>query len=294
MTQTTAPTTLTPHTPFIPRGPVTATLNFYNPPPSGAKPYNYVEQPPPGEPQRNFSDHPHSTTINDIRGREHLFTLDTHAFAALQNIPSKVPPQAFLSPNANTDEAIKSLYYPEVERLLLAHTGAKSVLIFDHTVRRADPSAQRSPVTRVHIDQTARSAAQRVELHLPPSSSSPSSLDETHKNQRVRIINVWRPLSPTHITAYPLAFASSPSVPNEAITPVEHRYPTRTGETAAVAWTEEQEWWYWSGMREGERVVLQCCDSEKGARVPHAAFVDPRSEEGVGRESVEVRALVFG
>ncbi|KAI4106041.1 MAG: hypothetical protein L6R37_002404 [Teloschistes peruensis] len=292
MTRTTT-STLTPHShsPFIPCGPVTATLNFYNPPPSGAKPYNYVEQPPPGEPQRNFSDTAHPTTINDIRGREDLFSLDTHAFAALQDIPSKVPRHTFLSSDAN-DEAIKSHYYPEIERLLLAQTGAKQVLIFDHTVRRADPAASRNPVTRVHIDQTARSAAQRVELHLPSaSSSSPTPKPE---DQRVRIINVWRPLSPP-ITAYPLAFASAPSVPDTAIAPVEHRYPTRTGETAAVAWTEGQEWWYWSGMEEGERVLLQCWDSENsGVRVPHAAFVDPRSEEGVGRESVEVRALVFG
>lgn len=75
---------------------------------------------------------------------------------------------------------------------------------------------------------------------------------------------------------------------------IQHRYPDRVGETAAVGWTEGQEWWYWSGMEESERLLLQCFDSESGGRVPHTAFVDPRSEQGVGRESVEVRALVFG
>lgn len=76
---------------------------------------------------------------------------------------------------------------------------------------------------------------------------------------------------------------------------IEHRYPDRTGETAAVRYTEGQRWWYWSGMEEGERLLLQCFDSEgTGARVPHSAFVDPRSEAGATRESIEVRALVFG
>ena len=75
---------------------------------------------------------------------------------------------------------------------------------------------------------------------------------------------------------------------------IEHRYPERTGETAAVRWTEGQQWWYWSGMEEGERLLLCCWDSETGVRVPHCAFVDPRSEAGANRESIEVRALVFG
>ncbi|KAL8661124.1 MAG: hypothetical protein Q9202_005886 [Teloschistes flavicans] len=292
-TQTTTQT-LTPHSPSIPRGPVTASLNFYNPPPSGAKPYNYVEQPPAGEPQRNFSDAPHPTTIQDLRGLESSFSLDTHAFAALQNIPSKTTRQTFHSPSpspssSSSDAAIKSLYYPEVESLLLAHTGAKRVLLFDHTIRLSLPNSPRAPVNRVHIDQTAKSADQRVRFHLPAADEAAQAL-----TQRVRIINVWRPLNPP-IAAHPLAFAAARTVPDEALVGIEHRYPDRVGETAAVAWTEGQQWWYWSGMQEGERLLLQCWDSENpGNRVPHSAFVDPRSEEGVGRESVEVRALVFG
>ena len=34
----------------LPRGPVTASKNFYNPPPNGSKPFNYVEIPPPQPP----------------------------------------------------------------------------------------------------------------------------------------------------------------------------------------------------------------------------------------------------
>ncbi|KAL8835913.1 MAG: hypothetical protein Q9170_003140, partial [Blastenia crenularia] len=186
----------------------------------------------------------------------------------------------------NNDEEVKEIYYPEVEALLKAHTGGKRVLIFDHTIRLAIPGAKRAPVTRVHIDQSNASAPRRVHQHLP------SEALELLKG-RVRIINVWRPLNPP-ITAHPLAFADSTSVPQEALVGIEHRYPDRTGETAAVRYGEGQRWWYWSGMDGGERLLLECWDSEKGGRVPHTAFVDPRSGEGVGRESVEVRALVFG
>ncbi|KAI4132174.1 MAG: hypothetical protein LQ338_000840 [Usnochroma carphineum] len=280
-TTTAAPSTLTPHR-TIPRGPVTAPLNFYQPPADNSKPFNYVEEPPSGQPQRNFGDHPHPITIRDVRGKESSFNINTHAFAAIQNISSAASRQTF-----SDDAAIKCIYYPEVENLLLEHTGAKRILLFDHTIRLAAPGANRAPVNRVHIDQTEKSASQRVRFHL-----SPSEAEEALKD-RVRIINVWRPLNPP-ITAHPLAFADSQTVPDEAMVGIEHRYPDRTGETAAVKWTEGQEWWYWSGMEEGERLLLQCYDSEGGARVPHSAFVDPRSEEGAGRESIEVRALVFG
>lgn len=56
-------------------------------------------------------------------------------------------------------------------------------------------------------------------------------------------------------------------------------------------------------MRDNERLFLECFDSEslkpgskvQGGRVPHTAFQDSRTPKGAkGRESIEVRALVFG
>ncbi len=48
-------------------------------------------------------------------------------------------------------------------------------------------------------------------------------------------------------------------------------------------------------MKEDERVLLQCFDSHGSqARVAHTAFVHPESLPEDGRESIEVRALIFG
>ena len=275
--------TISTHDPsHIPRGPVTATLKFYAAPSDGSKPFNYVEQAPEGQPQHNFGDADLPVAIQDIRGKELNFNLDTNAFAALTSIP----------PSAETaftdEESVKKNYYPEVEKLLLENVqGANRILLFDHTIRRTSPSASRAPVMRVHIDQTKTSAEARVKHHLP--SEAPELL-----KGRVRLINVWRPINGA-VQSFPLGFADSSSVPDEALVGIEHRYPDRTGETAAVRYTEGQKWHYWSGMENNERLMLQCYDSEKGARVPHTAFVDPRStEEARGRESIEVRALVFG
>lgn len=267
----------------VPRGPVTASLNFYSPPANAEKPWNYVDAPASG-PQRNYGEDAHAIPLTDARGKESTFALDTAAFALLTSHPHNP------AIDWSSDASIKATYYPEVTRLLLAALpGAPSrVLLFDHTIRRASPAAPRAPVTRAHIDQTAASAAARVALHLP---------DEAAQllKSRYRIVNVWRPLTGP-VESFPLAFADSATVRDEDMVPVEHRYPTRTGETAAVRYHEGQEWYYWSGMGVDERVLLQCFDSERPMnRVPHSAFVDPRSGEASRpRESIEVRALVFG
>lgn len=157
---------------------------------------------------------------------------------------------------------------------------------------------------RVHIDQTAYSTAQRVRRHA----ASESEADALLANTRYRIINVWRPLNTSPLEATPLAFASSATVLDTDVIPVEHRYPASAGgyvgQTAGIQHSEGQKWYYLSGMTGAERILLECFDSEalkednvkvKGGRVPHTAFEDPRTREGAEvRESIEVRALVFG
>jgi len=268
---------------YIPRGPVNAKLNFFRDPEDGSKPHNYVEAPPEGQPQRNFGHNEIEVQIKDIRDHESEFYLDKDAFQAIKGISSE-------EKDFTDDEHIQSTYYPEVEKLLLDNVpGAHKVTLFDHTVRRSNPDAPRAPVTRVHVDQTARSTEWRVRLH------NPEDADELLKG-RYRIINVWRPLNGP-VQASPLGFASADTTEDNDLVPVEHRYPHRTGETAAVRHNKGQQFYYWSGMLNDERLFLKCFDSKDGVgqRVPHTAFVDPRTPEGArGRESIEVRALVYG
>ncbi|KAK1761475.1 hypothetical protein QBC47DRAFT_30085 [Echria macrotheca] len=277
----------------IPRGPVTGNLNFFRPPADGSAPFNHVDTPPAGLPQRNFGDATHPVLITDIRGSESNYTLDNDAFAAIQSVPPSAE-KDFVS-----DDSIRANYYPEVERLLLDHIpGSHKVVLFDHTIRRTDPSAPRSPVQRVHIDQTPASAEQRVRRHLSP--------DEAEKllQGRYRIVNVWRPLNKGPVESFPLAFASSATLEDADVVPVEHRYNSGyRGQTAAIKYNPGQKWHYLSGMTGDERLLLECFDSEaakdgsgvKGGRVAHTAFEDPRTRpDAEGRESIEVRALVFG
>jgi hypothetical protein len=266
-------------------GPVDSKITFFQDPADGATPYNFVYDPPAGVPQRNYEEETLPVTINDIRNSAESISLDTNGFAVHSNVASSMKYNDW-----DSDDTIKAKYYPEVEQTLLSKIpGANKIIFFDHTIRRTRPDSKREPVTRAHIDQTAKSARERVVLHA-------DSEEEANKllNGRYRLVNVWRPIQTTPIRAFPLAMADSRTVEDADLVPVEHRYPERTGETAGVRYNKGQKWYYFSEMEGTDRIFLQCFDSEGShARVAHTAFADPRSPQGEGRESIEVRALVF-
>lgn len=184
----------------VPRGPVTAEISFVVPPDEpNVRLYNYVDPPSNGSAQRNFIEQPFPISLTDIRGQETQYTLDNAALQILSSIPTSTTYDTYTD-----DAAVQSTYYPEVEALLLSHIpDAHKVVIFDHTIRRQDGSSRRKPVTRAHVDQTPRAAAERVRLHVPDPAEA-----ETLLKGRCRIINVWRPINGT-VVSHPLAFADT-------------------------------------------------------------------------------------
>ena len=282
-TQTTTTSTI-PLTSTPSSSEVHAPLNFFDVPKDGQAPYNYVHDPPEGVPRSNLETAVHTVSINNMRGSESSFNIDKNAFLPL---PSTIASRASTA-DFSSDESVKETYYPEVEKLLLEHLpgSPRRVLIFDHTIRRSIPGATREPVLRVHIDQTPASAKARVLHHLP------DEAEELLKG-RYRLVNVWRPLNGT-VESSPLAVADSQTVQEKDLVGVRHIYPDREGETAGVYYNEGMKWWYWGGMGNEERLLLQCFDSETRTRVPHTAFKLPEQEGKKQRESIEVRALIFG
>src|SRR5215475_9160282 len=163
---------------------VTAELNYLAP--TSGKPRTYAFDPPPGEPKSTNLPEPHQVPIFDGRLLAKDFSLDREGFELVRH-PTAV--KDFY------DEAeIKRVYYPAVEAFMRAALKADRVVIFDHTVRRrVDGAADirgagpRQPATRVHVDQTVASGANRVREHLP------DEADELLKG-RVQVINLWRPI----------------------------------------------------------------------------------------------------
>ncbi|KAL4812938.1 hypothetical protein BDW67DRAFT_169181 [Aspergillus spinulosporus] len=266
-------------------GAVDVEIRFLDPPKDGSIPHAVV--PASGPPQENYNAVAHKVSLTDLRGHEAEYNLDKDAFAVLQNVPSAMTYESW-----DSDETVKTTYYREVEDLLFKTVpGTHKVVIFDHTIRRYNPEADRQPVVFAHVDQTPKAAELRVREHV----KDPEEAERLLAG-RYRIINVWRPLN-GKVESMPLAFATASSVAPEDLSTIERRYPHYTGETMGVKYNPNQQWLYWSGVDNDERILIKCSDTREDVarRVPHSAFVDPRSTESSRpRESIEVRALVFG
>lgn len=192
------------------------------------------------------------------------------------------------------DEEVRTIYYPEVEQLVKAATGASRVVIFDHTVRiedaaQLDERAQRAPVHVVHNDYTVRSGRQRVRDLLDPDDA------ETFLQHRFAVVNVWRSIgAPVETT--PLAIADAQSIAPEDFVATDLVFPDRTGEIYQVTYSPNHRWFYFPKMRRDEALLLKCYDSAIDGRArftAHTAFDDPTAPgNSAPRESIEVRTLI--
>jgi hypothetical protein len=193
------------------------------------------------------------------------------------------------------DEAeVRSTYYREMEDLIKAESGAKRVVVFDHTLRTADDELRekqkiREVVRRVHNDYTEWSGPQRVRDILP------DEADELLK-RRFAIIQVWRPIRHP-VESTPLAIADARSVAFDDFVISERRYPNRIGQTYAITYNPAHQWYWFPRMRRDEALVFKVYDSAKDGRArwtAHTAFDDPTSPANARpRESIEIRTLAF-
>ena len=192
------------------------------------------------------------------------------------------------------DEEVRTIYYPEVEQLVKAATGASRVVIFDHTVRiedaaQRDERAVRAPVRVVHNDYTVRSGRQRVRDLLEADDA------ETFLQHRFAVVNVWRSIgAPVETT--PLAIADAQSIAPADLVATDLVYPDRTGEIYQVAYSPNHRWFYFPKMHRDEALLLKCYDSATDGRArfaAHTAFDDPTApDDAPPRESIEVRTLI--
>ncbi|KAI0407770.1 hypothetical protein F4802DRAFT_486880 [Xylaria palmicola] len=245
---------------------------------------------------------PQKTVVHDIRGNESQYTLDTKGF---QIVKHRSEEKSFLD-----DKQIERNYYPETEALLKKVTGASKVFIYNHTIHKSrgshgaphNPSkplpTRRRPLHRVHIDTSYVAAPKCVAHHL--SKEAPALL-----RGRYQIINVWRPINT--ILKDPLGVAEAGSVPDSDLVPIkliysdrggespEHK-PDEAGDTFSVRASLGHKWCYLYGQTPGEVLLIKCFDSKtdgRARRAPHTAFVNEEHQDMPGRESIEVRALVF-
>ena len=145
------------------------------------KPVNYTYDPPAGVPRQSGKYAERSVAVRNGRGVLSELSLDTNGFVLTEHVTA-------VKDFYDSDE-VKSVYYPEVERLLKRVTGAERVLIFDHIVRNP-LLAERGEKGR---PRAVQDRAQRLQLQIraasrPRSSaggSRPSAQESLGRNQRL-------------------------------------------------------------------------------------------------------------
>jgi len=192
------------------------------------------------------------------------------------------------------EQEVKSVYFPEIERLIKQTSGASRVVIFDHTLRSGNEGEReekliREPVLSAHNDYTEWSGPQRLREIMGDEA-------EALLKRRFAIIQVWRAIAKP-IESNPLAVADARTVAFDDLMIAERRYPHRVGQTYRLKYNPKHRWYYFPKMRRDEAIVFTVYDSLKDGRArftPHTSFDDPTTAAGAPpRQSIEVRAFAF-
>jgi hypothetical protein len=115
----------------------------------GTKLFTYTGGPGSTEVKSQGTTDPHRVTMHNARPHLKQFNLEVDGFRFVDH-PTKM--KDFF----DADE-IKRVYYPEMVELVEAQSGAKRVVVFDHTLRTADSADRearkiREAVHRAHND----------------------------------------------------------------------------------------------------------------------------------------------
>jgi hypothetical protein len=253
--------------------------------PGGRKPFAYEYDPPAGAPRRSAPFREQVVRIRNARSLERAPSLDGQGF--------ELRPHATRTADFYDAEEVRRVYYPELEALVRAATGATYVVIFDHTVRgnaagERGGVAIREPVSRVHNDYTPASALRRAR------DVTPRERTATLLNRFVQV-NVWRPIRGP-LQTRPLGLIDATTLRSGDLVACDLIYRERLGEIYYAAHQPGHAWYYYPDMSRDEVLLLKGFDSD-ASRVrfaPHASFDHPHTPADTPpRESIEARAFAF-
>jgi hypothetical protein len=263
---------------------IEATVNYLLD--TGEMPFTYTGGPGSTEVRTGGTPDPRRVAIHNGRRVVDEFALERHGF--------RFVPHATTITDFFDEAAVRSAYYAEMEALVKAESGARRVVVFDHTLRTADAEDRearkiREVVRRVHNDYTEWSGPQRVRDVLPEEA-------DALLQRRFAIIQVWRPIRHP-VESFPLGICDARSIPFEDFVISERRYPNRVGQTYSVKYNPEHRWYWFPRMRRDEALVFKVYDSLTDGRArwtAHTAFEDPTAPPNARpRESIEIRTLAF-
>jgi hypothetical protein len=252
---------------------------------ASVKPVTYNPPPGTGMPRRVGNYGSFRVRIRDARPVARTLDLDRHGFALGRHDTAV---RDFYD-----EGEVREVYHKEIERLVTAETGAREVVVFDHTVRVAERALDRglrAPVQLVHNDYTEKSGPQRVR-ELLGEEAAPARLA-----RRFAEYNVWRPIRGP-VRMMPLALVDAASIAPGDLVAADLVYQDRTGEIYHGLYNPDHRWFYFPEMERDEAVFIKCYDSSTDGRARfslHSAFDDPTTPaDAPPRESIEVRCFAF-
>ncbi len=263
---------------------IEATVNYVQN--NGERLFTYTGAPGGNDRRQGGSYDPRTVKMHNGRLETDRFVLDRDGF---RFVPHPTKMRDFYD-----EDEIRRVYYPEMIELIKAESGAKRVVVFDHTLRTADDEMReakkiREVVRRAHNDYTEWSGPQRVRDILPNEA-------EDLLTRRFAIVQVWRPIR-YPVETFPLAICDARSVAFDDFIISERIYQDRKGQTYACAYNPNHHWYWFPRMRREEALVFKVYDSQKEgvARwTAHTAFEDPTTPPNARpRESIEIRTLAF-
>jgi hypothetical protein len=194
------------------------------------------------------------------------------------------------------EAAVQSTFYQQVVDYVQRHSGARRVIVFDHTIRKRMPddlkgqtTVHRPAVMLVHSDYTTVSGPQRVRDLLGDEA-------EALLARRVAFFNVWKPLNRT-VEELPLAVCDAQTHKPDDMLRMDLKYRERTGEIYVMRHSPAHRWVYFPKMDPSHALLLKTYESETDGRarfMGHTAFEDPTTPaDAPRRESIEVRTMAF-
>ena len=218
--------------------------------------------------------------IHDGRGQD--FALDTNGFVLREASP-------FAGDYQNEDH-VRSNYYPTIERLIRAETGAVEVFFTQHVVRTEDRSDFNKAYARfIHCDYQLSDPRRSAEELLRNRALSP----DAYIDAEFAWFNTWQPLD-NDVEANPLAFIDATTLAADDI--VEYYYTGfgKNGRSSMPVENPDHEFYYFKTMTPREVLILKQLDTRPGPRsvTPHTSFDDPATRvDAKPRRSIEVRVM---
>ena len=232
--------------------------------------------------------------IHDLRSNEKTVDLDKNGFGVLQY-------EGGVQEEFESGSEAQKTYYEEISEILKQHLGASKVIVYNFAFRsrgllKADEKHDdnhREPACYPHVDIAASAVQGLAEILLGKEEG------ERAMQNRIQVMNVWRPLGSNPITRQPLTICDYQSIQADKDL---HPYTVRGAKLHSAGYLMSRDaqdahrWYYLSHMRSDEMFAFKMADTKPDvARVAcHTAFINENeAAPDAEQTSLEVRCLIL-